>query len=738
MHELQRYGLEMLKTFDAFCREHSLPYYLGEGTLLGAVRHGGYIPWDDDVDVMMLREDYDRFVRLAREHYPAQHVLDCIDTNDKHWSICAKLQLARQTPYYLARFAGLALSNNPCIDIFPLDHVASDHGLRLWWQAARSRLYRRVLWVKLGVHNCFTHKTLTGRLTKFYPFKLLSLFFSKDFLQRHLESTIRAQNRNTNAAYVANFGSLYPVKREVWPVSWFEPVPHRFEDLDSFIPAGYDALLRRVYGDYMQLPPAEDRVPKHNYARRIGAPGEDEQLRLSRGETVKRRLQLTVRRIRKKLVRPLRLLVVVLGKRFPGIKHRWNDMIIDRRRARYQRLAATISIDHKLVFFQSFMGRGYTDSPKALYRAMLADPRFDDYRFVWAFRDPKKYRHHPDMKRAQVVRHNSDEFYQAFAAAGTWIMNLRIHAWVDPKPGQVFVQTWHGTPLKRIGCDIEVQTAGAISDNQDLAEKFRIDSPKQTWFLSPSEFASDCFRTAFDMARYHDHDIIIQEGYPRNDFLVNYTPHDVAAIKKRLLIPDDKKVLLYAPTWRDDQHDARVGYTFRAELDFDRLQEELGDDWVVLFRAHYYVASSFDFSRYLGFVYDVSGEDDISELYVVSDVLVTDYSSSFFDYAVLGRPILFYMYDYEFYAGQLRGFYLSLDGLPGPISQTQDALLDDLARLDEISGEYAERYAAFRARYCALDDGHVSERVLQRVFFGDDAAGTGDVIDGNTTDGGGQ
>ena len=140
--------------------------------------------------------------------------------------------------------------------------------------------------------------------------------------------------------------------------------------------------------------------------------------------------------------------------------------------------------------------------------------------------------------------------------------------------------------------------------------------------------------------------------------------------------------MLYAPTFRDNQHDGS-GYTYDTHLDFDRLREEFGDEYVILFRAHYFVANQFDFSRYEGFVYDVSALDDITPLYLISDLLITDYSSVFFDYANLKRPVLFYMYDLEQYANDIRGFYFSLDELPGPILKTEDELVDAIRRVEE-------------------------------------------------------
>ena len=124
-------------------------------------------------------------------------------------------------------------------------------------------------------------------------------------------------------------------------------------------------------------------------------------------------------------------------------------------------------------------------------------------------------------------------------------------------------------------------------------------------------------------------------GYPRNDFLINHTQEDIRMIKEKLEIPEDKKVILYAPTWRDNQHEAGTGFTYDLNVNFDALRQELGDEYVILFRVHYLVASKFSFDDYEGFIYNVSNYDDINHLYLIADLLITDYSSVFFDFAYI-------------------------------------------------------------------------------------------------------
>ena len=154
-------------------------------------------------------------------------------------------------------------------------------------------------------------------------------------------------------------------------------------------------------------------------------------------------------------------------------------------------------------------------------------------------------------------------------------------------------------------------------------------------------------------------------------------------------------------------------------MNFDLLEEELSEGFIILFRAHYLVANQFNFEKHKGFVYDVSEHSDINELYLISDMLITDYSSVFFDYANLKRPIIYYMYDFEEYRDELRGFYLSLDELPGPIVKTEEDLVRQVKKLD-YSFEIDEKYRKFNDKFNYLDDGKASERVIERIFFGNE------------------
>lgn len=372
-------------------------------------------------------------------------------------------------------------------------------------------------------------------------------------------------------------------------------------------------------------------------------------------------------------------------------------------------------VDDKLILFSTFNGKSYSDSPKAIYLYLLNNDKYKDYKFIWTFKELEDHKFLEENKNTTIVKQGTKEYEKYMQKAKYWFLNYRVADYIYPKTNQVYAQCWHGTPLKKLGYDLD-KTDNALNTLKELRYKYNIDAKKFKYMVSPSKFATEKFITAFNLKELKKENCIIEEGYPRNDFLYNYTEKDVANIKKKLSIGNiDKKILLYAPTWRDNQHQAGVGYTYRTEVNFERLQKELGQDYIILFRAHYFVSNSFDFEKYKGFIYDVSKVDDINELYIISDMLITDYSSVFFDYANLRRPIIFYMYDFEHYKNDIRGFYIDLKELPGNITKTEDDLVEKIKKTNS-NFKYTKVYERFNDKYNYLDDGVATERIVRRII----------------------
>ncbi|HHW94770.1 MAG TPA: CDP-glycerol glycerophosphotransferase family protein [Mogibacterium sp.] len=370
-------------------------------------------------------------------------------------------------------------------------------------------------------------------------------------------------------------------------------------------------------------------------------------------------------------------------------------------------------VDEKKVYFQTFSGRGYSDSPKAIYEYMMAAPEYRDYSFVWSFKEPVNFQF-LENERTKIVKFRSKEDNKELRTAKYWISNYRMLDHQHPRKKQVYVQCWHGTPLKRLGYDL-IKSDNSMNSLEEIREKYRTDAAKFSYIISPSPFTTEKFTTAWNLEETGQTHKIIEEGYPRNDRLINTTPEERKALREKKGV-EGKKVILYAPTWRDNQHTSGEGYTYKSEVDFDKLYSDLGDEYIILFRAHYLVANSFDFDRYKGFVRDVSGYNEINDLYIVSDILITDYSSVFFDFANLRKPMIFYMYDLEEYANELRGFYIDLEELPGPIITDGALLAEEIRKCVDKKAD--EKYERFCKKYNPKDDGKATQRVLKKIING--------------------
>lgn len=369
----------------------------------------------------------------------------------------------------------------------------------------------------------------------------------------------------------------------------------------------------------------------------------------------------------------------------------------------YVHVFLKLSMKENWVLFESFFGKNYSDSPKYIYE-YLSRNNPDEYKAIWVINKKTRipYRHR-EIKRFSI------SYYYYFARCRYYVFNGRQPVWVVKRKGNIFLQTWHGTPLKKLVFDIEDVSSASPKYKQEVYKQSRL----WDYLIAPNAFSSETFRRCF----MYDKEML-ETGYPRNDILHSRDGEELAAgIKKRLGIPGDKKTILYAPTWRDDEYYDKGQYRFELQLDLNYLREELGDEYILLLRTHYFIADALDVSVYQGFAYNFSKYDDISELYLVSDILITDYSSVFFDYAGLRRPMLFFTYDLEKYRDVLRGFYIDIEKeVPGPLLFTTDEVVQAIRDINLIRQQYQDRYDRFYKRFCEWEDGHASEKVVKSVF----------------------
>lgn len=355
------------------------------------------------------------------------------------------------------------------------------------------------------------------------------------------------------------------------------------------------------------------------------------------------------------------------------------------------------------IMFETFFGKSYSDSPKYIYE-YIAKTYPGKYDLIWVLNERTKLPY--EGKR---VKRFSIKYMYYLATAKYFVYNVRQPSFFKKRKGTVFFETWHGTPLKKLAFDLDEVFGASPNYKKQIYKQSR----SWDYLLAANKFSSDIFRRCYKFDGK-----MCECGYPRNDIMHADNRDEVAArVKKELNIPSGKKVLLYAPTWRDDECYGHGQYKFELKLDLNRMKERLGDDYVVLLRTHYYIADAIDTTQYGDFTRNVCRYSDISELYLVSDIIITDYSSVFFDYANLKRPMLFYTYDLDKYRDVLRGFYIDMEKeLPGPLLFTTDEVIDSVLNIDAVSAKYAERYKEFYERFCGWEDGHGAEKCARKLL----------------------
>ncbi|RKS73821.1 CDP-glycerol glycerophosphotransferase [Motilibacter peucedani] len=354
------------------------------------------------------------------------------------------------------------------------------------------------------------------------------------------------------------------------------------------------------------------------------------------------------------------------------------------------------------IVWNSFGGR-YSDNPRALYEALLAHPGAAGFRHTW-LSDPLHAGGFPEG--TPQVAHGSPESVAALESADLVVSNTHIELDWTKAPRARYLQTWHGTPLKHIHFDVYWAPEGRLDELTRDVRRWDV-------LLSPNVASTENLRNAFDF-----HGPVLETGYPRNDVLVDERGAEVRErVRAQLGIAPGTTAVLYTPTWRDDLLDGEGRLDFSLHLDAEEFSRRLGDDHVLLLRMHYMLSARLRDEQRPGVV-DVSYHPDINELYLAADVLITDYSSTMFDFAVTGRPILCFTYDLEDYRDRLRGFYFDFAAIaPGPLLRTSDEVLGALEGLDAVVAEHADAYAAFRERFSHLEDGRASERVLEAVVL---------------------
>ncbi|GGW66288.1 bifunctional glycosyltransferase/CDP-glycerol:glycerophosphate glycerophosphotransferase [Streptomyces xantholiticus] len=367
----------------------------------------------------------------------------------------------------------------------------------------------------------------------------------------------------------------------------------------------------------------------------------------------------------------------------------------------HYRIQLRLPVRSDLAVFAAYWNRGYSCNPAAIEEKVreLAP----HIRTAWI---ADEAHHHTIPAGTRRLRPGSFGYWLALARARYLVNNVNFDRRLVKRPGQIMVQTHHGTPLKTMGIDLQERPAAARSMN--FAELLA-SADKWDYALSANRHSTLVWERAYPSAC-----TVLEYGYPRNDVYQRAGAEDVARLRASLGIPEGRLAVLYAPTHRDYRRSQTP------QIDVERFATALGPGFVLLTRAHYFSDTPLVGAEAHRII-DVSGHPSVESLCLASDALVTDYSSLMFDYAVLDRPIVLHTGDWDAYQAA-RGTYFDIrECPPGAVARTEDELVDIFATGHWSGSRSAQLRAAFRRRFCPYDDGLAAERVVRRVFLGESA-----------------
>ncbi len=378
------------------------------------------------------------------------------------------------------------------------------------------------------------------------------------------------------------------------------------------------------------------------------------------------------------------------------------------KRLAYLRYHKTQKIKANTILYESYAGAGMICNPYAIFKELLNDESFKGYKHYWAIREKQELRRlKKAYKKSNVffIKYFGFRYLKKLANAQYLINNTTFTSYFAKKKGQVYVNTWHSTTLKALGFDMPQ----GIILSQNILRNFMM----ADYITSPNAFMSGIFKKSYKLEGLYD-GIIIEEGFPRNDLLLNANKEQILRSLKEYGIDVDsnKKIILYAPTWKGKNHSAPE-VDAADLLSFEqRLRVKTGDKYQVLTRPHHLVYARLPLSEKKRFI---PASMDTNEVLSIVDILISDYSSIAFDYLNSGKPMLFYIPDLKEYEGY-RGICFKPEELPGPGSDDIETIAGWINDIENINARYKQKYEEFKTQLCAYEDGKVASRIVDCVF----------------------
>ena len=362
-------------------------------------------------------------------------------------------------------------------------------------------------------------------------------------------------------------------------------------------------------------------------------------------------------------------------------------------RSLFYSLMRRMPLRNQVLFF-SYYGEQYSGSPKYISRYLKKHANTD---VIWAFTEPEKHTEYTGNK----IKYGSPAYYYHLATSKVIVTNYRMTEEFHKRDGQSYIQTWHSSLRLKM---IEKDTVDTLPPHYvEMAEK---DSKQIDYLLAGSEKSKEIFERSF----WYDGSIL-ESGTPQCDILLEQTDEYIRKVKQFYHIPEDARIVLYAPTFRKN-HDTLV-----YDLDFasinNAMHTRFGGEWYTLVRLHPHLLNQIGTMHYSDHVLQATEYDDVQELLCAADVLITDYSAIMFDYSITKRPCFLYYPDLEEYTSKDRNLYFDIESLPFIGSYTQNELLQNIA---ELSAErYTESVDTFLKLIGSYDDGHAAERTAQMI-----------------------
>ena len=361
-------------------------------------------------------------------------------------------------------------------------------------------------------------------------------------------------------------------------------------------------------------------------------------------------------------------------------------------------IGSFIPVEQKSMIFVSFSGRRFDDSPKAIYEEVCRRDYFKDWDLIWAFKNPESYH----ISRGTTIHFGSKEYWLTLLKSRVWIDNGGIDLGLDlNRKRNLAVHTWHGTVLK--------WGYGHEKKNPVLAF-YRKLIPKDSRSIRciQTENEIDVCVETFKAAP----DTFLRCGLPRNDCLLNYTEEHKREIKRSLGIPENKKVILYMPTFRAYVQDENHEYCIKPPINVEKWKTMLGDQYVLLIRTHYMISNALNLVED-SFIHDVSKYEPLSDLYVLADILISDYSSCMFDFSILEKPIRCFGYDYDEYI-ETSGLVYDLPTiLPRGVMKDEDEVIASIVNIDYATD--CELTRVFKSKYAEYFHGDASKRIVDEI-----------------------